>query len=236
MITKQTSDFHNMDFQRGEVILIDKPLDWTSFNVVDKIRKTIKVKKVGHAGTLDPKATGLLIICTGAKTKSISFYQDSTKEYIGKIFLGKTTPTMDIESLDQASESKDIKSIDRKLIEQFAEKFVGEIEQIPPPYSAIWVDGKRAYKLARKGREVKLEPRKVVIEKFEIIDYNEPFVSFVVNCSKGTYIRKLAADLGEELGCGAFLYELRRTKIGAYNIDDALSLEEFNVLFLNRVN
>jgi tRNA pseudouridine55 synthase len=225
-----------MDFKKGVVILIDKPLGWTSFNVVDKIRKTVKVKKVGHAGTLDPKATGLMIICTGEKTKTISSYSDLSKEYIGKIFLGKTTPTMDTESLNEASEPKDVQHIDRRLVEQIAKKFVGEVEQTPPIYSAIWVKGKRAYKFARKGRNISLKPRKVFIDKFEVTEYNKPLISFIVACSKGTYIRKLAADLGEELGCGAFLYELRRTKIGSYNINDALNLEEFYDLFGSRAN
>ncbi|MBM4174888.1 MAG: tRNA pseudouridine(55) synthase TruB [Ignavibacteria bacterium] len=236
MITNQTSDFNNIDFNKGEVILVDKPLDWTSFNVVDKIRKTIKVKKVGHTGTLDPKATGLLIICTGAKTKTISSYLDLTKEYAGKIFLGKTTPTMDTESINEATEQQDTSSIDRKMIEKVSERFMGVIEQVPPSYSAIWVDGRRAYKLARKGREIKLEPRKVIIDKFKITDYDEPLISFEISCSKGTYVRKIASDLGTELGCGAFLYELRRTKIGQYDLNDAINIDKFQDLFANRVN
>ncbi len=236
MITNQTYDFNNIDFQKGEVILIDKPLDWTSFNVVDKIRKTIKVKKVGHTGTLDPKATGLLILCTGAKTKTISSYLDLTKEYTGKMFLGRTTPTMDSESIDEATEQMDTQNIDKELVEKIAQRFVGEIEQVPPSYSAIWVDGRRAYKLARKGREVKLEPRKIIIDKFKITDYEEPFVSFEISCSKGTYVRKIASDFGEKLGCGAFLFELRRTKIGQYDINDAINIDKFQDLFVNRVN
>lgn len=161
MITKKTSDLSDIDFNQGAVILINKPVDWTSFKVVEKVRRIIKAKKVGHAGTLDPKASGLLILCTGKLTKSISEFQNYTKEYRGKIYFGKTTPTMDLESIDQASEEKDISFLNLDLIREAAKSFVGEIEQIPPLYSAVWVNGKRAYELARKGKNVNLKPKKL---------------------------------------------------------------------------
>ncbi len=236
MITSQTHDLSDVDFQNGEVILINKPINWTSFNVVDKVRRLTKIKKVGHTGTLDPKATGLLILCTGAKTKTISSYQDLMKEYQGKIYFGKSTPTMDSESIDQAPDEKDIENLNKERIISAAKKFTGEIYQVPPPFSAIWVEGRRSYRLARKGREIRLKPRKVYIEVFDIVDFSSPLATFVVSCSKGTYIRKLVHDLGEEIGCGAFLYELKRTKIGLYKLEEAIELEDFAKLFESRIN
>lgn len=236
MITKKTSDLSDIDFNQGAVILINKPVDWTSFKVVEKVRRIIKAKKVGHAGTLDPKASGLLILCTGKLTKSISEFQNYTKEYRGKIYFGKTTPTMDLESIDQASEEKDISFLNLDLIREAAKSFVGEIEQIPPLYSAVWVNGKRAYELARKGKNVNLKPKKVVIEKFEILDFNPPLADFIVVCSKGTYVRTLAHDLGQKLGCGAFLFQLERTKIGEFKLEDAIDLEQLKILIQSRLN
>lgn len=236
MITNQTHDLNDADFQNGEVILINKPINWTSFSVVDKVRRLTKIKKVGHSGTLDPKATGLLILCTGAKTKMISSYQDLMKEYQGKIYFGKSTPTMDLESINQASDERDIGELNKEKIEFATKKFIGEIYQVPPPFSAIWIDGRRSYKLARKGKEINLKPRLVNVEIFDIIDFNSPLASFIISCSKGTYIRKLVHDLGEEIGCGAFLYELKRTKIGSYTLKDAIELEDFEKLFQNRIN
>lgn len=226
MITKATKNLNDYDFDAGVLILINKPLNWTSFKVVDRVKRILKTKKVGHAGTLDPKATGLLLLCTGKLTKSISNFQNSMKEYTGKIYLGKTTPTIDIETIDEASEEKDISHINIELIKEKAKKFIGTIEQIPPLYSAIWVDGKRSYELAREGKEVNLKPRKIYIEKFEITNYTPPIVDFDVVCSKGTYVRSLARDLGEELGCGAFLYELKRVRIGEYKLEDAIELQD----------
>lgn len=236
MITKKTSDISDIDFNQGAVILINKPIDWSSFKVVDKVRRIIKAKKVGHAGTLDPKASGLLILCTGKLTKSISEFQNYPKEYRGKIYFGKTTPTMDLESIEQASEEKDISFLNLELIREAAKSFVGEIEQIPPLYSAVWVNGKRAYELARKGKNVNLKPKKVFIEKFEILDYNPPLADFVVVCSKGTYVRTLAHDLGQKFGCGAFLYQLERTKIGEFKLEDALDIEQLKSLIQSRLN
>jgi len=236
MITKKTIDLNDVNFNEGAVILINKPEGWTSFKVVDKVRRILKVKKVGHAGTLDPKATGLLILCTGKLTKSIEEFQNQIKEYRGKIYFGKTTPTMDMESIDQASEEKDISFLTLDLIREKAKEFVGVIEQTPPVYSAIWVDGKRAYELARKGKDVNLKPRKVEIYKFEILNFVPPIAEFEVVCSKGTYVRSLAHDLGQKLGCGAFLYQLERTKIGNFSVEDALDVEDLKKLIQKSLN
>ncbi|MGB9664761.1 MAG: tRNA pseudouridine(55) synthase TruB [Ignavibacteria bacterium] len=236
MITKKTIDLNEVNFNEGAVILINKPEGWSSFKVVDQVRRILKVKKVGHGGTLDPKATGLLILCTGKMTKRIEEFQNQFKEYHGKIFFGKNTPTMDMESIDQASEEKDISFLTIDLIRQKAKEFIGIIEQTPPAYSAIWVNGKRAYKLARKGKEVNLTPRKVEILKFEIIEFNPPIAEFELICSKGTYVRSLVNDLGERLGCGAFLYQLIRTKIGDFDLEDALNIEELKKLIYKSSN
>jgi tRNA pseudouridine55 synthase len=236
MITKKTIDLNDVNFNEGAVILINKPEGWTSFKVVDKVRKILKVKKIGHAGTLDPKASGLLILCTGKLTKFIEGFQNQVKVYRGKIQFGKTTPTLDMESINQASEEKDISYLTLDLIKEKAKEFVGVIKQIPPAYSAIWIDGKRAYELARKGKEVKLKPREVEIYKFEILDYVSPFAEFEVVCSKGTYIRSLANDLGQKLGCGAFLFQLERTKIGNFCVEDALDVEELKKLIQKSLN
>ncbi len=236
MITNKTTDIKDIDFNQGAVILINKPLDWTSFKVVDKVRRLIKAKKVGHAGTLDPKATGLLILCTGKLTKSIDEFQNQIKEYRGKIYFGKTTPTMDLESIEEASEEKNISNLNLEIIKETAKSFVGEIEQIPPLFSAKWIDGKRAYELARKGRIVNLKPKKVFVYKFEILDYKPPIADFEVVCSKGTYVRSLAHDLGQKLGCGAFLYQLERTKIGEFKLEDAIDFEQLKKLVQNRLN
>lgn len=236
MITKKTIDLDGVNFNEGAVILINKPEGWTSFKVVDKVRRILKIKKVGHAGTLDPKATGLLILCTGKLTKNIEEFQNQIKEYRGKIYFGKTTPTMDMESIEQASDEKDISYLNIDLIREKAKEFIGEIEQVPPSYSAIWVDGKRAYELARKGKDFNLKPRKVVIYKFEILSFNPPIAEFEVVCSKGTYVRALANDLGQKLGCGAFLYQLERTKIGNFSVDDALNISELQNLIQKSLN
>jgi tRNA pseudouridine55 synthase len=236
MITKKTIDLSEVNFNEGAVILINKPEGWTSFKVVDQVRRILKVKKVGHAGTLDPKATGLLILCTGKLTKSIEDFQNQLKEYRGKIYFGKTTPTMDMESIDQASEEKDISFLTIDLIREKAKDFTGVIEQTPPAYSAIWVNGKRAYELARKGKKVNLTPRKVEIQRFEITHYNPPIAEFQLVCSKGTYVRSLVNDLGEKLGCGAFLYQLERTKIGDFNLEDALNIDDLKKLIQKSLN
>jgi len=212
-------------FEEGQVILIDKPLQWTSFDVIKRIRHLIKVKKVGHAGTLDPLATGLLIICSGKFTKKINEYMAREKEYTGTFTLGATTPTYDLESKPENFRS--LENISDEQLKNATENFLGEIMQVPPAHSAIKVQGKRVYELARKGKEVKLEPRKVFIKEFEITAIQLPGVHFRVVCSTGTYIRSLANDFGERLACGAHLSSLRRTRIGEFKIEDAFSMEGF---------
>jgi tRNA pseudouridine55 synthase len=212
-------------FEEGRVLLIDKPLEWTSFDVVRKIRNLIKIKKVGHAGTLDPLATGLLIVCTGRFTKKINDFMAQEKEYTGAITLGASTPTYDLESAPE--NFKPTEGITEKLINETAKKFTGEILQTPPIHSAIKQKGKPVYLMARKGIDVVLEPRKITIKKFEITSIEMPVVSFNVVCTTGTYIRSLANDFGAALGCGGYLSELRRTGIGNFRADDAMSMEEF---------
>ncbi|MGN6340250.1 MAG: tRNA pseudouridine(55) synthase TruB [Ginsengibacter sp.] len=221
---------HNT-FEEGRVILIDKPLHWTSFDVVRKIRNLIKIKKVGHAGTLDPLATGLLIVCTGKCTKKINQFMAQEKEYTGQIILGAVTPTYDLES-----EPRDFKSIDGitpKLIAEAAQNFIGEILQTPPIHSAIKQKGKPVYLQARKGIDVIIEPRKISIKSFEITAIEIPVVSFKVVCSTGTYIRSLANDFGAALGCGGYLSELRRTRIGNFKAADAMSIVKFEASLSN---
>ncbi|HTN39394.1 MAG TPA: tRNA pseudouridine(55) synthase TruB [Arachidicoccus sp.] len=209
----------------GQVILLNKPLRWTSFDAVKKIRILTGVSKVGHAGTLDPLATGLLIICTGAFTKKINTYMAQEKEYTGSFTLGATTPTYDLESTPV-----DFKSLDHLLeadIYAATTPFTGEIYQTPPIHSAIKKDGKPAYLAARKGEDIKLEPRKITIHQFEITRIELPVVDFRVVCTTGTYIRTLANDFGAHLGVGAHLSKLCRTRIGDYNLKDALEIEGF---------
>lgn len=229
MITKQTKDLQNLDYLSGQVILIDKPANWTSFDVVAKVRRLIKVKKVGHAGTLDPLATGLLIICTGKKTKEISNYQEQRKKYTGIITLGKSSPSMDLAT--EINEQALPENLTEENIFEVRDKFLGKIEQIPPMFSAIKHKGKSLYKLARKGKEVEREPRQVEIYSFEITKIDLPDIHFEISCSKGTYIRVIANDFGNELGCGGVLSLLRRTEIGDYSIDDAYEINEFSSLF-----
>ncbi|MFD0760514.1 tRNA pseudouridine(55) synthase TruB [Lutibacter aestuarii] len=219
------------DYKNGQVILIDKPLEWTSFQVVNKlrwhIRKHFNIKKikVGHAGTLDPLATGLLIICTGKFTKKIEEYQGQIKEYTGEITLGATTPSYDMET--EVNETYSINHITEDLIHSTAKNFMGEIEQKPPIFSALKKDGKRLYELAREGKTTEIKTRKITIEAFEITTINLPKITFRVVCSKGTYIRSLAYDFGIALNSGAYLSELRRTKIGNFNVKNSIKIEEF---------
>lgn len=223
------------DFLHGEILLIDKPLTWTSFDVVNKVRKLIKYHykidkiKVGHAGTLDPMATGLLIICTGKATKSIQHYQQGEKEYTGTFYLGATTPSFDTETeVDKIFKTH---HITKKKIREAAAQFKGNIEQIPPLFSAIQIKGIRAYKLARDKEDIELKSRKVKISEFDITKFEIPHVDFHIACSKGTYIRSLARDFGKELNSGAYLSCLKRTRIGEFKIGDALSLQQFeNIL------
>lgn len=211
-------------FAEGRVLLINKPLRWTSFDAVRKIRNLIKIKKVGHAGTLDPLATGLLIVCTGKFTKKINEYMAKEKEYTGSFILGATTPTYDLES--EPGNFQSLESITEEKIKAATSPFTGEIMQVPPAHSAIKIDGKRVYELARKGVEVKIDPRKVTIHEFEITAIELPVVHFRVVCSTGTYIRSLANDFGAALGCGAYLSSLCRTRIGEFTLDKAITPAE----------
>lgn len=212
------------EMQEGTVLLVDKPYRWTSFDVIRRLNKLMDAK-IGHAGTLDPLATGLLICCTGPLTKKISEYQMLPKEYTGIIHLGATTPTYDLESEPQ--DFKDFAHLTNEELQTATENFVGEIMQMPPAHSAIKKDGKRAYELARAGKEVQLEARKIIIGEFELTKIELPEIHFRVACSTGTYIRSLAHDYGQALGCGAYLQELRRTKIGNYKAEDAIDPEEW---------
>ncbi len=213
----------------GKVLLIDKPLEWSSFKVIGKLRSIFKIKKIGHAGTLDPLAIGLLIVCTGKFTKKINEYMGMEKEYTGTITLGSTTETYDIESLP--TNHKSITHLTHEEIINTTKQFIGNILQKPPAHSAIKVDGVRLYALARQGLEVKLEPRAVTIYSFEITKINKAKVDFKVVCSTGTYIRSLANDFGEALGCGGHLSKLVRTRIGEFKLEDAYSIETIQADF-----
>lgn len=213
-----------MEAAEDRVLLIDKPLRWTSFDVVKKLRHILKIKKIGHAGTLDPLATGLLILCTGKMTKRIDEYQAMEKEYTGKFIIGQTTPSFDKET--KPTVAIDISHITSNQIASAARQFIGTINQIPPLHSAIKVDGRRAYELAREGKDIELKAREIVISEFEIISIEKPQINFRVVCSKGTYIRSLARDFGNALGVGAYLAELCRTRIGTFKLADALPVEE----------
>jgi tRNA pseudouridine55 synthase len=229
MITKQTKDPRSLDYSDGQVILIDKPVNRTSFNVVSRVRNLTKVKKVGHAGTLDPLATGLLIVCTGKKTKEISEYQAQRKKYTGIITLGKSSPSMDLAT--EITESVLPDNLSEGKILSARNKFLGNIEQVPPMFSALKHKGKALYKLARAGKEVERAPRQVEIFSFDITKIELPDIHFEIACSKGTYIRVIADDFGKELGCGGILSLLRRTEIGDYKVEDAFDLDEFSSMF-----
>ena len=231
MITKQTKDPQNLDFLAGQVLLIDKPVNWTSFNVVSRVRRLTKVKKVGHAGTLDPLATGLLIVCTGKKTKEISEYQAQRKKYTGVITLGKSSPSMDLAT--EITEKVLPDDLSEEKILAARNKFLGNFEQVPPMFSALKHKGKALYKLARAGKEVERAPRQVEIFLFDITKIDLPDIHFEIACSKGTYIRVIADDFGKEFGCGGILSLLRRTEIGDYKVDDAFDLDEFTAMFNN---
>lgn len=216
----------DQDFLDGQIILLDKPLDWTSFQAVNKLKYKLKSEfglpkkfKIGHAGTLDPRATGLLIVCTGKFTKIIPGIQDAPKEYQTEIKIGVQTESYDTEKSEILH--RDYSHITQEQIQQTLVKFVGEIEQTPPVFSAIKIDGTRAYDLARKGKEVEMKARKTTIHYINEIEIDLPFIRFTVGCSKGTYIRSLAHDIGQELDVGAYLTNLRRTKIGEYSIENA---------------
>ena len=219
-----------MNFIEGEIFCIDKPLNWTSFNAVKRLRGAVirrtglKKIKVGHAGTLDPLATGVLIVCTGKATKRIEELQTGVKEYVATIALGSTTPSFDLETEIDATYPVD--HINRELVEEELKNFVGRIEQVPPAFSACKIDGKRAYTMARKGKDVELKAKELVIDEIELQDYKTGEISVRVVCSKGTYIRALARDIGEALGSGAHLTALRRTRVGDVKIDDCLTIDD----------
>ena len=224
------------DFREGEVILINKPYRWTSFDVVNKVRSVLKYRlklgnvKTGHAGTLDPLATGLLIICTGKFTKRIDEFQGQEKEYTGTFMLGSTTPSFDLET--EVVASGDYTRVSRPMAEEAARKLTGVYPQIPPVYSARQIDGTRAYRLARGGQEVKMEAREVEVSTFEITRLEPPAVDFRIVCSKGTYIRSMARDFGDLLGCGGHLSALCRTRIGSFTLAGACSPDEFEKVAL----
>lgn len=219
------------DYRAGEVILIDKPIGWTSFQVVNKVRWTlckhfrIKKLKVGHAGTLDPLATGLLILCTGKKTKAIEEFQGLPKTYSGSMVLGSTTPSFDLETEIDRTYATD--HITNEHIKNAPKQFIGEIEQIPPIFSAVKQEGKRLYKIAREGKDTQIRPRRVVVHSFEILKIDGLSVDFRVVCGKGTYIRSLVHDFGKSLDSGAHLTSLRREAIGRFDVKNAFSVDEF---------
>ncbi|GAB3850250.1 hypothetical protein GCM10028822_15380 [Hymenobacter terrigena] len=224
-MTKTLADF---DFETGEVLLLDKPLTWTSFDVVRKVKNTLRIKKIGHAGTLDPLATGLLILCTGKKTKEIDQIQAQEKEYTGTFRLGETTPSFDLETaVDMA---RPYAHLTDEQITAATAQFTGQIQQTPPIFSAVKIDGKRAYELARTGQEAEIKSKTVEIKTFELTRIALPEVDFRVVCSKGTYIRSLARDLGVALGCGAHLTRLVRTRIGDFRVENAFTLDAIEAL------
>lgn len=222
-----------MDFEAGEIVYFNKPLDWTSFDLVNKFRyklsRKLRVKKikVGHAGTLDPKATGVMILCTGRATKRIEEFQGQTKEYVATLKLGATTPSFDLEK--EIDATYPVEHITREKVEGVLTMFTGRIEQVPPAFSACNVDGKRAYELARKGVDVLLKAKELVIDEIELIAYDLPVVKIRVVCSKGTYIRALARDIGSALDSGAHLIALERTRVGDITLDKCLNPEDIDV-------
>jgi len=215
----------NVISEEGKVILINKELGWTSFDVVKKIRNLVRIKKVGHAGTLDPLATGLLIVCIGRMTKKINQFMDQEKEYTGIMVIGKSTPSVDLET--EINSEKSIEHISEKDVIVTSKKYIGKLMQTPPIYSALKKDGEPLYKKARKGEKVKIEPREVESKEFEITKIDFPEIHFRLVSSKGFYVRSLVRDFGEELGVGAYMSKLERTRIGEYKIEDALTVDEF---------
>lgn len=226
-----------MDFIAGEVLLFNKPLHWSSFDLVNKARINIRHRlgvkkiKIGHAGTLDPLATGVLIVCTGKKTKEIDNFQYQTKEYVAELALGATTPSFDLET--EVDATYPTEHITRQLVEETLKQFLGEIQQVPPAFSAVKINGKRAYEYARKGEEVEIKPKTLVIDEIELMEYSQTAIKIRVVCSKGTYIRGLARDIGVALKSGAHLTSLCRTRIGDAKLEDCISLEQFQFLLDN---
>ena len=225
------SDIQEFDFQKGEILVFDKPLDWTSFDLVHKVRyiicKSLKIKKlkVGHAGTLDPKATGILVLCTGKATSKIETLQADEKEYVATLKLGATTPSYDLESTEDRQ--FETSHISNDILIEVLKKFIGTIEQVPPDYSAIKIDGKRAYEYARKGISIEIKPKILEITEIEVLSFSLPEVKLRIVCGKGTYIRALARDIGEALQSGAYLTGLRRTRVGNFSLEQVIDLDEF---------
>ncbi len=226
-----------LDLAEGQVFRFNKPLHWSSFNLVSKVRTMIRYAsglkkiKIGHAGTLDPLATGVLIVCTGKKTKEIDNFQYQTKEYVAELALGATTPSFDLET--EVDATYPTEHITRELVEETLKKFLGEIQQVPPAFSAVKINGKRAYEYARKGQEVEIKPKTLVIDEIELMEYSQSAIKIRVVCSKGTYIRGLARDIGEALKSGAHLTSLVRTRIGETKLEDCLTIEQFQSLLDN---
>ena len=226
-----------LDLAEGQVFRFNKPLHWSSFNLVSKVRTMIRyavgVKKIkiGHAGTLDPLATGVLIVCTGKKTKEIDNFQYQTKEYVAELALGATTPSFDLETEIDATYPTE--HITRELVEETLKQFLGEIQQVPPAFSAVKINGKRAYEYARKGQEVEIKPKTLVIDEIELMEYSQTAIKIRVVCSKGTYIRGLARDIGEALKSGAHLTSLVRTRIGETKLEDCITIEQFQSMLDN---
>jgi tRNA pseudouridine55 synthase len=228
----------NIEFQEGKILYFNKPLNWTSFDLVNRVRNIISKHtgqkiKVGHAGTLDPLASGVMILCTGKATKKIEDMQYLTKEYVATLKLGETTPSFDLEHpVDFVYPTE---HINRELIDSIIPQFIGEIWQRPPVYSAVKIDGKRAYSYARQGKEVDIQPKLLVIDQIEVLNFEKPFLTLKTVCSKGTYIRALARDIGIALGSGAHLTALQRTRTGNIKLDDCITIEEFIKILNNRI-
>jgi len=218
----------SLHLEEGEIILVNKPVDWTSFDIVHRVRAMFEIKKIGHAGTLDPKATGLLILCTGKMTKKIDQFMDWEKEYTGIIELGGITKSFDTET--EVIERKEFSHVSESELKHVIYGFIGIQQQLPPMYSAIKKNGRRLYKDARKGKEIERATREIEIKEFEMTSLNLPYVGFRVVCSKGTYIRSLANDIGVKLGCGAYLKQLTRTRIGEFHVNEALPVEQLHTL------
>jgi tRNA pseudouridine55 synthase len=238
-IILRRKEIQHIDFQKGEVLVFDKPLDWTSFDLVQKVRNSlcrklkIKKLKVGHAGTLDPKATGVLILCTGKATRRIEDFQSEEKEYIATLKLGATTPTFDLES--EEDQQYEVGHITEPLFKETLEQFTGKIQQVPPVFSAVQIDGKRAYDLARKGVQVELKAKELLIKEIELLEFTGFEAKIRIVCSKGTYIRALARDIGAALGSGAYLIGLRRIRVGDVKVDHALDIDQWlNPAFLQQ--
>lgn len=236
-VEAQLQNLTQQDFEDGQIVLINKPLRWTSFDVVNKVRYLLRNQfhlkkiKVGHAGTLDPLATGLLVICTGRMTKQIEALQASSKEYVATFMLGATTPSFDRETEIDCTYSTE--GITREKVGEVLETFVGEQDQVPPLFSAKQIDGQRAYVAARKGHDIELKPSRITIDELELIDCSLPQVVVRIKCSKGTYIRALARDFGQRLGSGAYLHDLCRTASGNFSLDNAIDIAEFEKIIRN---